>query len=91
MSHPKQAWYPYMKNIARRYPDNLHPEENAAVKAALDAAAPETVQLIELSYIKGTKTLRESANLCFLSFSTAKIRTSAFFTDVARNMGLPTK
>ena len=91
MSHPKEAWYPYMKNITRKYPNNLHPEENAAVSAALATAAPDTVQLIELAYIKGSKTLREAANLCFLSISTARIRTSAFFREVARNLGLPTK
>ena len=90
MSKPAEAWYPYMKTITRRYPQNRHPEEDAAVKAALQAARPETQQIIDLVYIRKTKTLHEAANLVYMSYPNARRLSARFFGDIAARLGLPT-
>ena len=89
MSSPREAWHPYVKNVSYRYPHNRHPEENAAVKEALKAARPDARPIIELVYIRKTKTLREAANLCFMSYSTAHRRNMEFIRNVAKNLKLP--
>ena len=91
MSKPAEAWYPYMKTITRRYPNNRHPEENAAVADALRAARPETQQIVELVFLRKTKTLPEAANLVYISYSTARRLAAGFLGDVAARLGLPGK
>ena len=89
MSKPAEAWYPYIRNIAYRYPHNRHPEEDAALKAALEAIEPEEREMIELVYLRRTKTMQEAANLCFVSYSTAHRINRKFLREVAKNLKLP--
>lgn len=89
MGKPAEAWYPYVRNIAYRYPHNRHPEEDAAFAAAFETAAPETRKIIEIVFIKKSKTMHEAANMAFISYPTAQRRVSVFFKDVAIRLGLP--
>ena len=89
MSKPREAWYPYIKNICRRYPENKHPEENRAVSEALEQATPDEVAIIQNVYIKQLCTLREMSARLYISYPTARRKAARFIESVAKILNLP--
>jgi len=90
MSKPREAWYSYTRNVTKRYPNNVHEVENEAVKKALTDADAVTLDLVQIIYLKKINNLPEAARRCFVSEATARRKTSRFFREVAKNLGLPT-
>lgn len=80
-------WYTYIKNILRG-DGKITQREQAAVVAALEAVTPETRAIIDEVYITQAKTLHAAAQDNYMSFRTVQRRTSEFFKDVARRLGL---
>lgn len=89
MSKPREAWYVYIKNILRRYPENKHAEENRAVSKALEQATPDAAAIIQNVYIKQRYTLREMSARLYISYPTARRKAARFIESVAKNLNLP--
>ena len=79
-----------MKNVIRRFPENIHPEENEAVKAAITETPPEDFAIIESVLIKKTTSVREAAFQNYLSYTQTVERFKRFYRIVADNLDLPT-
>lgn len=88
MSRPHYPWYGYINRILDSRTKNTTRKEREAVAAALEAADPDTRQLVQIVLTTRAKDTLGAANDLFMSYSTAKRRLRAFRFDVARRLGL---
>lgn len=102
MSKLSYTWWPYVRNMIRRYPKRIKCDtlprvdllEVDAVATAMNKAAQkpdgrERLELIRLTYWRRSRvTLQRAAMDIPVSYSTAKRWNREFFLDVAEAMGL---
>ena len=102
MSKLSYTWWPYVRNMIRRYPKRLKSYsmprvdmlETDAVATAINKARQKEdgehrIRLVELTYWRRTRvTLQRAAMEIPVSYSTAKRWNKEFFLDVAEAMGL---
>ena len=102
MTKLSYAWWPYIRNMIRRYPKRLKCDtlprvdllEVDAVATAMNKAAQKTdgrerLELIRLTHWRRSRvTLQRAAMDIPVSYSTAKRWNREFFLDVAEAMGL---
>ncbi len=87
MSRPQYPWYPYIKNILRKY-QNTTEREKTAIDEALAAADTESREIVHAVYISRTMSLRAAAQGMFLSYATAQRRATSVIRDIAHRLGL---
>lgn len=90
MSNPRYGWWPYVKDMIRRYPDKTTEDETRAV----DTAVAETIRLLDgedrmkvirMVFLKKTHTLQGAALNVPCSYETAKRWTQQFIRLVAKS------
>lgn len=89
MSKPRYGWWPYVKDMLRRYPDHTNDDETRAIESAiLDtenlSGGRERMKVIQMVFFKKTHTLQGAALNVPCSYETAKEWTQQFIRAVAR-------
>jgi len=89
MSNPRYDWWPYVKGMMRRFPDQTNDEETRAVKAAIEETellpdGADRMKVIRMVFFRETHTLQGAALNVPCSYETAKRWTQQFIKAVAR-------
>ena len=90
MSRPRYGWWGYVKDIIRRYPDEVNQNEKKAVEAALAitermANGQARLKVIELVLWKGTHTLEGAALAIPCGERTARRWLHTFVLETAKS------
>ncbi len=101
MNKPNDNWRPFVLNVLRDYKvfkqstalTRQQARELDAVQRAIEAtkAKPEGdlhLRVVDMVYLTGGNTLRETAAAVFVSYKTAVKWTDAFIRLVGKNLGL---
>ena len=90
MSKPRFGWWPYVKDMLRRYPDLTNDDETRAVTAAIESTqrlidGDDRMKVIRMVFFRQTHTLQGAALNVPCSYETAKIWTQQFIRLVAKS------
>ena len=90
VSKPRYPWWGYIREILKRYPNNLTKNEIDAVEKAIEQTrqrpdSQQRIRLIESVFFKGTHTLAGAAQLIPCDYGTAKRWQQQFIQTVAEN------
>ena len=93
MSKPRYPWWGYMREVLRRYPENLTAGEVEAVRQTIEQTrqlpdGERRVAVIDMVFFKKTHTLRGAALRIPCDYETAKRWQRAFMRMVAEKRGL---
>ena len=88
MSKPRAPWWSYVKTVVRRYPGT---PEREAIAAAINefSGKPDILHFVDLLYWKRSCSMYGAAEICHISYATARNWNRAFLKCVAHHMGLP--
>lgn len=89
MSTPRYDWWPYVKGMVRRFPDNTNDNETKAVRTAIADTerlldGSDRMKVVRMVLLKKTHTLQGAALNVPCSYETAKRWQQQFIKDVAR-------
>lgn len=90
MSKPRYRWWGYVKDMIRRYPDDVNENEKNAVDAAIEITehmpnGQARLKVIDLVLWKGTHTLAGAALAIPCGERTARRWLHSFVTEAAKN------
>lgn len=90
MSSPRYGWWPYVKDMIRRYPEHTTEDETKAVLTAIEDTerlidGDDRLQVIRMVFLKKTHTLQGAAINVPCSYETAKRWTQQFIRLVAKS------
>ena len=90
MSTPRYGWWPYVKDMIRRYPDKTTEDETRAVETAVADTirlldGEDRMKVIRMVFLKKTHTLQGAALNVPCSYETAKRWTQQFIRLVAKS------
>ena len=95
MSKPKSIWWGYVKNMIRKYPDNVSPDEYRAASAAIAETESKPtgkirMKIVRMVLMKGSHTIDGAAMACYVSPMTAKTYHRDFIRLVGKHFSCKT-